>query len=80
MNEVDDELSPEDELRDLLETLVEAFDVDAQVVTSVGDEEVRGAIEGPGAQAFSDRRRRRASRPCSTSRSGSCCAARAACG
>src|ERR1700722_16532780 len=52
MNEVEEELSPEDELRDLLETLVEAFGVDAQVVTSVGVEEVRGAIEGPGAQAF----------------------------
>ena len=52
MSDVEDELSPEDELRDLLETLVEAFGVDAQVVTSVGEEEVRGAIEGPGAQAF----------------------------
>ena len=52
MTELDDELSPEDELRDLLETLVEAFGVDAQIVTTVGAEEIRGAIEGPGAQAF----------------------------
>ena len=52
MSEVDVELSPEDELRDLLETLVEAFGADASVVTSTIGEEIRGAIEGPGAQAF----------------------------
>jgi len=52
MSEVDGELSPEDELRDLLETLVEAFGADAQIVTSIDGEEIRGAIEGPGAQAF----------------------------
>ena len=52
MSEVDSELSPEDELRDLLETLVDAFGVDAQIVTSADGEEIRGAIEGPGAQAF----------------------------
>ena len=52
MTDVEDELAPEDELRDLLETLVEAFGVDAQVVTATDDEELRGAIEGPGAEAF----------------------------
>jgi spoIIIJ-associated protein len=48
----EDEVSPEEELRDLLETLVEAFGVDAAVVTEVEGDEVRGSVEGPGAQAF----------------------------
>ncbi len=52
MSELDDELSPEEELRDLLETLVDAFGADAQVVTTLDGEEVRGSIEGPGAEAF----------------------------
>jgi len=52
VSELDDELSPEEELRDLLETLVEAFGADAQVVTTLDGEEVRGSIEGPGAEAF----------------------------
>jgi len=52
VTDVEDELAPEDELRDLLETLVEAFGVDAQVVTATDGEELRGAIEGPGAEAF----------------------------
>jgi spoIIIJ-associated protein len=45
----DDELTAEEQLRELLETLVEAFDVDADVVTLVADGELRGSIEGPGA-------------------------------
>jgi spoIIIJ-associated protein len=48
----DDELTAEEQLRELLETLVEAFDVDADVVTTVSDGELRGAIEGPGATAL----------------------------
>ncbi len=52
MSETDGELSPEEELRDLLETLVEAFGVDAKVVIAADSDEVRGAIEGPGAKAF----------------------------
>ncbi|HEY2569899.1 MAG TPA: hypothetical protein VGI27_00415, partial [Solirubrobacteraceae bacterium] len=45
----DDELTAEEQLRELLETLVEAFDVEAEVVTTVADGELRGAVEGPGA-------------------------------
>jgi len=50
--EDDDELTAEEELRDLLETLVDAFELDADVVTTVTEEELRGAVEGPGAQAL----------------------------
>jgi len=46
------ELSPEEELRELLEALVEAFDIDADVTTTLGDGELRGAVEGPGAEAL----------------------------
>jgi spoIIIJ-associated protein len=48
----DDELSAEEQLRELLETLVEAFDIGAEVVTSVTEDELRGAVEGPGAEAL----------------------------
>ena len=48
----DDELTAEEQLRELLETLIEAFDVDADVITTVGDGELRGAVEGPGAEAL----------------------------
>jgi spoIIIJ-associated protein len=48
----DDELSAEEQLHELLETLVEAFDIDADVVTSVIDGELRGTVEGPGAEAL----------------------------
>jgi spoIIIJ-associated protein len=46
----DDEPEAEEQLRELLETLVEAFDIDADVVTTLADGELRGAVEGPGAE------------------------------
>ncbi len=52
MSEADDELTPEEELRDLLETLVEAFGADAEVVLTERDGVLRGVVEGPGAQAL----------------------------
>jgi spoIIIJ-associated protein len=45
----DGELSAEDELYELLETLVEAFGIDAIVETDVVDDQLRGSVEGPGA-------------------------------
>lgn len=48
----DDELTPEEELRELLETLVEAFGADADVVLSEADGVLTGAVEGPGAEAL----------------------------
>jgi spoIIIJ-associated protein len=45
----EDELSAEDELYELLETLVEAFGVDATVSTTVDEEQLRGSVDGPGA-------------------------------
>jgi spoIIIJ-associated protein len=50
--EDDDELTPEQELGDLLETLVEAFGADAEVVLSQDDGVLLGAVEGPGAEAL----------------------------
>jgi spoIIIJ-associated protein len=47
-----DELTPEEELRELLETLVEAFGVDAEVVLTELDGVLRGTVEGPGAEAL----------------------------
>ena len=47
-----DDLTPEEELGELLETLVEAFGVDADVVLSEADGVLRGAVEGPGAEAL----------------------------
>ncbi len=52
MSAEDDELTPEEELGELLETLVEAFGVDAAVVLTEADGLLRGAIEGRGAEAF----------------------------
>ncbi len=52
MSNEDDELTPEEELRDLLETLVEAFGADAEVVLSESDEVLLGSVEGPGAEAL----------------------------
>jgi len=46
----DGELSAEDELYELLETLVDAFGVEASVQTSLEGEELRGSVEGPGAE------------------------------
>jgi len=48
----DDELGAEEQLRELLETLVDAFDLDAEVVTTLSDGELRGAVEGPGAEVL----------------------------
>ncbi|MGD1050463.1 MAG: R3H domain-containing nucleic acid-binding protein [Solirubrobacteraceae bacterium] len=50
--EDDDELTPEEELRELLETLVEAFGVEADVVLSESDDVLRGTVEGPGAESL----------------------------
>jgi len=48
----DDDLTPAEELRELLETLVEAFGIEAEVVLSETDEALRGTVDGPGAQAL----------------------------
>jgi spoIIIJ-associated protein len=48
----DDELTPQEELRELLETLVEAFGADADIALSEIDGVLLGAVEGPGAQSF----------------------------
>lgn len=52
MSDADDELTPEEQLRELLEVLVEAFDVEAAVDTSLTDGELRGTVEGGGAEAL----------------------------
>jgi spoIIIJ-associated protein len=46
----DGELTPEEELRDLLETLAEAFESEATVVIEEDDDILRGSVEGPGAE------------------------------
>jgi spoIIIJ-associated protein len=48
----DGELTPEEELRDLLETLAEAFEVEAAVVVEEHDGILRGSVEGPGAEVL----------------------------
>jgi spoIIIJ-associated protein len=48
----DGDLTPEEELRDLLETLAEAFDLEAAVVVEEDDGVLRGSVEGPGAEAL----------------------------
>ncbi|MGA3361806.1 MAG: R3H domain-containing nucleic acid-binding protein [Solirubrobacteraceae bacterium] len=48
----DDELTPEEELRELLETLIEAFGLDAEVVLTQSDGVLCGSVEGPGAEAL----------------------------
>ena len=48
----DDELTPEEELRELLETLIEAFGLDAEVVLTQSDGVLYGSVEGPGAEAL----------------------------
>jgi spoIIIJ-associated protein len=49
----DDELTPEEELQDLLETLVDAFDAtDCAVVIESGDGVLLGSVEGPGAEVL----------------------------
>jgi spoIIIJ-associated protein len=52
VSEAAEELTPEEELRELLETLVEAFGVEATVVLSETESVLRGAVEGPGAEAL----------------------------
>lgn len=52
MTDEPDELTPEEELRELLETLVEAFGADAEVVLTELDGVLRGTVEGPGAAAL----------------------------
>ena len=47
-----DELTPAEELRELLEALVEAFDVDAGVEVHETDDVLTGTIEGAGAEAL----------------------------
>jgi spoIIIJ-associated protein len=42
----DDELDPAEELRDLLETLVEAMDLEAEVVIAEADDLLSGTLEG----------------------------------
>jgi spoIIIJ-associated protein len=48
----DDELSPGEELRDLLETLAEAFGVEGEVVIEEHEGALRGSVEGAGAEAL----------------------------
>jgi spoIIIJ-associated protein len=48
----DGDLTPEEELRELLETLVEAFGADAEVVLDETDGVLRGVVEGPGADSL----------------------------
>jgi spoIIIJ-associated protein len=52
MTESDEDLTAEEQLRELLEALIEAFGVDADVVMTVTDDELRGAVEGPQAEAL----------------------------
>ena len=52
MIDEDDELTPEEELQDLLETLAAALDVNGQVTVSEDDGVVRGSVEGDGAEAL----------------------------
>jgi spoIIIJ-associated protein len=47
-----EDLTPEEELRELLETLVEAFGVDGSVVLSETDGVLLGTVEGPDAEAL----------------------------
>lgn len=48
----DDELSPEEELRDLLETLAEAFDADATIVVEEQEGVLHGSLEGADAESL----------------------------
>jgi spoIIIJ-associated protein len=42
----DDELTPAEELRDLLETLLEAMDLEGEIVVTESDDVLTGSIEG----------------------------------
>lgn len=48
----DEDLSPAETLREMLQTLVEAFAIEAEIVISEDDGVLRGAIDGPGAEAL----------------------------
>jgi spoIIIJ-associated protein len=48
----DGELTPEEELQELLETLAEALVVDGQVKVTEDDGVLRGSVEGEGAEAL----------------------------
>jgi spoIIIJ-associated protein len=48
----DTELTPSEALRDLLETLVEAFEIDAEVAIEEGGGVLLGTIEGGGAEGL----------------------------
>ena len=52
MIEEDDDLTPEEELQDLLETLVEALAVDGEVTVSEDAGVLRGSVEGDGAEVL----------------------------
>lgn len=48
----DGELTPEEELQELLETLAEALEVNGQVKVTEDDGVLRGSVEGEGAEAL----------------------------
>jgi spoIIIJ-associated protein len=50
--EADDDLTPEEELQDLLETLVEALAVDGEITVTEDDGILRGSVEGDGAEVL----------------------------
>ncbi|MGA2469616.1 MAG: R3H domain-containing nucleic acid-binding protein [Solirubrobacteraceae bacterium] len=52
MTDDDDEISPSEALRELLELLVDAFGLDAEVVVDEHDGVLRGAVNGAGADAL----------------------------
>ncbi len=52
MTDAGEDLTPQEELRELLETLVEAFGVDGSVALSETDGVLLGTVEGPGAEAL----------------------------
>jgi spoIIIJ-associated protein len=50
MSEETDELTPQEEFGELLDTLVEAFGIDATVTLAESDDVLLGTVEGPGAK------------------------------
>jgi spoIIIJ-associated protein len=50
--EDDGDITPEEELRELLELLVEAFGADAGVAVDEADGVLRGVVSGPGSEAL----------------------------
>ena len=80
VSDADDELTPEEELRDLLETLVEAFGIDGEIAVTRGRRQLCGARSRARRRGAGRCRTARCSRRSSTSPSASCCAARRVCG